>query len=916
LDLDLEADLGIDTVKQAETFAAIREVYGIERDDLLALRDFPTLQHVIGFVYDHRPDLRPSAAPAGEPVVAAPVVPVGGEAAVVEGSPEAVELFRRRVPRPVLRPGLDRCVATGVALDADSRVVVMADRAGIGVALAKRLRRRGVDVLLIEDRPEAADLADRLESWAGDGPVTGVYWLPAADIAGNPYEMDITEWHEHLRARVRLLFTTVKTLYHRIGESGSFLVSATRLGGRHGYGGDGAADPVGGAVAGFTKTFSRERPAALVKVVDLPVDRKTAAHAEALIAETLADPGVIEVGLADGRRFSVALVEEPAEDAGAGLELGPESVFVVTGAAGSITSAITADLAAASSGGVFHLIDLTPEPDRSDPDLARFATDRDGLKRDIFERIKASGKRATPALVERELARLERLHAAATAIEAIEAAGGTAYYHSADLRDPQAIDEALAGVRSDQGRIDVLLHAGGLEISRLLSDKAADEFDLVFDVKADGWFNLMRAIGEMPVAATVAFSSIAGRFGNRGQADYSAANDLLCKLAHAMPATRPGTRAIAVDWTAWADIGMATRGSIPRMMEEAGIDMLPSAVGIPFIRRELVAGGGSGEVVVAGALGVLEEPLHASGGFDVEGLGGVEPMAGKVAGWGVDGLEVVTTLDPAVQGFLNDHRVDGTALLPAVMGVEGFAEAAAIGFPDLAVTAVEEVEFVAPFKFYRDEPRQVTIVVRFEEDAGEVVAHCRLIGSRTIAAAPDPVVTTHHTARVRLGSSPDDRTVKVGRSEPAAAVEADDVYAVYFHGPAYQVLAGAGIADGKVVGRMAEGLPDNHAPAGAPTRMRPRLIELVFQTAGIWEIGTERRMGLPTRVGRIVVRPRAAEPAGGIKALVTPSAGGFAAVVVDASGHVLVEVEGYETVTVPGLLPENGVSPIAAAVSN
>ena len=32
-DLDLEADLGIDTVKQAEVFAAIREHYAIERDD-------------------------------------------------------------------------------------------------------------------------------------------------------------------------------------------------------------------------------------------------------------------------------------------------------------------------------------------------------------------------------------------------------------------------------------------------------------------------------------------------------------------------------------------------------------------------------------------------------------------------------------------------------------------------------------------------------------------------------------------------------------------------------------------------------------------------------------------------------------------------------------------------------------------
>ena len=48
IDLDLEADLGIDTVKQAEVFATIREAYGIERDDTLKLRDYPTLNHVVG----------------------------------------------------------------------------------------------------------------------------------------------------------------------------------------------------------------------------------------------------------------------------------------------------------------------------------------------------------------------------------------------------------------------------------------------------------------------------------------------------------------------------------------------------------------------------------------------------------------------------------------------------------------------------------------------------------------------------------------------------------------------------------------------------------------------------------------------------------------------------------------------------
>ncbi len=80
LDLDLEADLGVDTVKQAEMFAAIREIYNIPRDENRKLRDYPTLAHVIKFVYDSRPDLAQATAlaPAAVEPVAKP------EAAVAE----------------------------------------------------------------------------------------------------------------------------------------------------------------------------------------------------------------------------------------------------------------------------------------------------------------------------------------------------------------------------------------------------------------------------------------------------------------------------------------------------------------------------------------------------------------------------------------------------------------------------------------------------------------------------------------------------------------------------------------------------------------------------------------------------------------------------------------------------------------
>ncbi len=109
--------------------------------------------------------------------------------------------------------------------------------------------------------------------------------------------------------RVKLLATTMRMLADQVSRPGTFLVSATRLGGRHGYDAAGATSVMGGAVAGFTKALARERDEVLVKVVDFPPSRKTAALAELLLDETLRDPGAVEVGYADELRWTVGLTE-------------------------------------------------------------------------------------------------------------------------------------------------------------------------------------------------------------------------------------------------------------------------------------------------------------------------------------------------------------------------------------------------------------------------------------------------------------------------------------------------------------------------------------------------------------------------------------------------------------------------------
>jgi acyl transferase domain-containing protein/acyl carrier protein/NAD(P)-dependent dehydrogenase (short-subunit alcohol dehydrogenase family) len=920
LDLDLEADLGIDTVKQAEMFAAIRAAYDIPRDESLKLREFPTLAHVIKFAHDRAFSTRndagvpvsvPLAKQAGIPtVVAHPVTPKRERRPLA--SLDAANAIPRRVPVPVLRPPLSVCQPTGVTLQRGSRVVIMPDNAGVADALTHLLQEKDVEVLRITATEDAERLTSELKRWSAEGRIQGVYWLPALDHEGDLLTMDLANWHAAVRLRVKSLYTVMRALYDEIARPGTFLVSATRLGGQHGYDRAGAVAPLGGGVTGFTKTYKRERIEAHVKAVDFAADCKAQGVARLLIEETLRDPAAVEIGYKDELRWTVGLQEQPAADDQPGMTLDEKTVFVITGAAGSIVSAITADLAAAS-GGTFYLLDIVPEPDPSSSDLARFIRDKEGLKRDLFARIQARGERATPALVEKELANVERARAALSAIDAVRDAGGNAHYCAVNLTDADAVTRVIEKVRTREGRIDVLLHAAGLDRSRSLADKDQREFDLVFDVKSDGLFNLLHAIADMPLGAVVAFSSIAGRFGNPGQTDYSSANDLLCKVVSNFRTTRPNTRGIAIDWTAWAGIGMATRGSIPKVMELAGIDMLHPEAGVPLIRRELTAGNTRGEVVIAERLGLLMNEWHPTGGIDTDAylrasdthISVLGPMMGKVVRMGIHSpMRIETVLDPRVQPFLHDHQIDGTPVLPGVMGIEAFAEAALRFLPGWHIATIEDVNFHAPFKFYRNEPRTLNIDARIRCCDESLVADCLLIGERQLPNHSELQTTTHFSGHVRLSrkiAEPASRARFERHS--GQSIEARDIYRVYFHGPAYQVLDRVWWDGNRVIGLMAANLPGNHQPLEAPTLVAPRLIELCFQTAGIFEMGTHSRMGLPQHVDRITTFCAGEDAATGSRlyAVVTPNLGdgSFDAEVVDDENRRYLQLSGYRTIALP-----------------
>jgi acyl transferase domain-containing protein/NAD(P)-dependent dehydrogenase (short-subunit alcohol dehydrogenase family)/acyl carrier protein len=932
LDLDLEADLGVDTVKQAEVFAMVRETFNIPRKEDLKLRDYPTLRHVIDFVKQNLPGAgattssdAPQPAAAAAPAVVDVAAPPAAAPARAPANSFASGVLRR--PTLTLRPPLAACKRTGISLGKGSRVVIVADHEGVGRRLCDELESRGAQVLRIDARPERADVENKLHEWAAKGPTAGLFFLASLDPCPSLADIDLVEFRKQYRDRVLLLHGAVRGLYDALGNPGAFLVAGTRMGGHHGYVAAGAQNPLGGAVTGFVKATRRERPTALVKAVDFPDGLTIEGMTAALLDEVERDPGAVEIGYLGGLRAAVGVETMTAipADVKTPFALGADSVFAVTGGAGAITVAIVRDLAAASRG-TFYLLDarqMPPDGDR--PLLEKVVKDREAAKREVFELLKAEKGRATPAQVEEKLFDLERQAGILEALRSVEEAGGRAYYRQVDVLDAAAVKTVVDDIRQTSGKLDVILHAAGLERSRSLDRKPVEEFDLVFRVKADGLFNLMAATRDVDLKALVVFSSVAGRFGNAGQADYSAGNDFMCKTVGFWAASRPGSLGIALDWTAWGGIGMATRGSIPEIMKRAGIDMLDPAEGLPVIRHALQAGY-SGEAVVGRRLGILLEPFDADGGLAAEASLASRgkdkslplPFTEITHAWHA-GLRAEVKLDPKVEPFLYDHAIDGIPVLPGVMGVETFAEAAWLLAPSHHVVGLEDLRFLAPMKYYRNEARAAIVRARAVPAAGGQVRVYTTLSSMQMVVGREPEEKLHFSGVVVLAPAPAEGRTVQAFDRTAAEIGRDAIYRVFFHGPAYRVLDRVEAAgDHQVIGCMTGDLPLDTTDESHGSLVAPRLIELCFQTAGVWEIGRTGQLALPAGVDRVVVRE--ASPGGGpLVAEVTAHESGegltFSARVRDGEGRVRVELEGYRTSRMPNTLPEDAAGPFRSVAS-
>jgi NAD(P)-dependent dehydrogenase (short-subunit alcohol dehydrogenase family) len=283
------------------------------------------------------------------------------------------------------------------------------------------------------------------------------------------------------------------------------------------------------------------------------------------------------------------------------IGLDRDSVVLLVGGARGITAQFATKLAA-TSGCRIELIGRTPLPAEPEDQATADAKDRTALRAALI----AQGHRA-PAEIERMTAKILAAREVRATLAELRALGSTVGYHSADVRDQEVLHRIVKEIYTDHGRIDGVCYAAGVIEDKLIADKDADSFRRVFDTKVDGARALLSAIEELPTPPrfVTLFGSIAAALGNRGQIDYSAANDALQTLG-AIWSARTGNRALTVHWGPWAPDprhgGMVT----PELQQEygrRGIELIDPEEGTMALLRELAFGDHDVRAVVYTASG-------------------------------------------------------------------------------------------------------------------------------------------------------------------------------------------------------------------------------------------------------------------------------------------------------------------------
>jgi acyl transferase domain-containing protein/acyl carrier protein len=394
------------------------------------------------------------------------------------------------------------------------RWIVIGATNGIGGELARRLRDRGTDVVLVAS---GAGVGDAVRG-AVDGRSRVVY-LGGLDLA--PIDtMALADVDMAIAATTGDALEAAQALIEAGGPCELWIVTR-------------GAQAAGGAVTapeqaplwGLGRVVALEHPERWGGLVDLGPGDGPAEEAAALLEEIDGDDGEDQIARRDGRRL-VARLARVAAPRASSPELHADAAYLVTGGLGGL--------------GV---------------KLGRWLVEQGA------DTIVLTGRRGVPDA------------ATAEAVSEIEALGARVVPVAADVNDAEAMAALFARFGTDLPPLRGVVHAAAELGDATIASMSRDALAAALRPKTVGTWQLHLLTRDVPLDFFVVFSSTTALWGSRDLGHYAAANQFLDAFAHHRHAL--GQPALSINWGTWDEMRVASAAD-RATVAGAGLNPLPS----------------------------------------------------------------------------------------------------------------------------------------------------------------------------------------------------------------------------------------------------------------------------------------------------------------------------------------------------
>ncbi|MEI6386973.1 MAG: SDR family NAD(P)-dependent oxidoreductase [Spirochaetota bacterium] len=779
LDMDMEADLGIDSIKRVEILGAVQEeIPGLPELNPEDLAELRTLGQIVSYMQSKAPGAhaapRPSAPEAAlenalpQPAGAAEAASAASAGAIaVERSPSAVVVVKRlgsvsriEAPAPGARALL---VDNGQSVSVELAGLLSAQGWELAVvtpswvsAKSKKAFPKAVQRLQLRSLTEEGVSALIAEAGALDAVL---YLHPQLAISGLEFPLASKQGLE-----LAFLLAKLAKVKAATRARASFMV-ATWQGGRLGYQSDRDADLktdlVQGGLSGLVKTLAQEWPEVFCRVVDLSA-ALSSERAAAILADELldADMSLRELAYDEAGRSTLAAEATDSYSLPSGNSVNSESVFLVSGGAKGVTAACVARLAQTSSA-KFILLGRS-DHESKEPAWASGLENEAELKKAAMQSLIDAGEKPTPVKIAQLMAPVISKREIAASLALIEKAGGRVKYLSVDVTDSKKLKAALAPVIAEFGAVTGLIHGAGVLADKMIEQKTLADFEAVYCTKVDGLAAMLACVEPENLKHFVLFSSAAGFYGNPAQSDYSIANEILNKTALRFKALYPQAQSLSFNWGPW-DGGMVTP-ELKRMFAARGVYIIPLAAGAELLAKELMATTNRSPQILVGN--------------DMKG--GSEQKKKLKAG------RVIKALHLQNNPFLADHVIAGHSVLPTVAAMAWMTEAAKALYPGFGSASLESYQLFKGVILDGTQASSYALdLVLVAEEAEALTVDVRVSGEK---GKKLPLV--HYGARLHLqrrASASPHRTLP----PPTAAGKDASIYyedGTLFHGPSLRGL--------------------------------------------------------------------------------------------------------------------------------